>query len=314
MRRWDSEVDRYVQECGARGLRETTQLARARELERFGLWLKRRKPRPALDQVGSDEVIAYILARSRFRSKSLVCTVVSILRSMGDHLLKEGIWTKNPLRWMRGPKLDGRMKIPRRIGHEHMDRLWKAAEQVKPENRRSLYLAILAVVYATGLRRGEMERLNISDWNRDDGVLRIDGQKTGVERRVPVSAGVWKCMELYLPARHNVIEKLGRLDEQALFIGRSGRRLRGVEISRIAHCLAKHADVPMVSMHQFRHTCASDLLESGTSLPDVQKMLGHACVTSTLRYTQITDPERAAAMRMHPVNDFLRETTGREVA
>lgn len=314
MRRWDAEVDRYVQKCGARGLQETTLYVRARELERFGSWLKRRKPRPALDQVGSDEVIQYIRTRSRFRSKSVVCSVVSILRSMGDHLLQEGIWTKNPLRWIRGPKLDGRQRIPRRIGREQMDRLWKAAEGVRPEYRRRLYLAVLAVVYATGLRRGEMERLNMNDWNREDGVLRIDGRKTGMERRVPVSAGVWKCLESYLPARHNVLEKLGRVDECSLFINRSGGRLSGEEISRIAHCLAKYAGVPMVSMHQFRHTCASDLLENGTSLPDVQKMLGHACVASTLRYTQIADPERVEAMRMHPVNDFLREATRREVA
>jgi integrase/recombinase XerD len=64
--------------------------------------------------------------------------------------------------------------------------------------------------------------------------------------------------------------------------------------------------VPLVSLHQFRHTCASDLLESGVSLPEVQQLLGHATVVTTTRYLQIADPERAKAIKLHPLNDHLR--------
>jgi integrase/recombinase XerD len=67
--------------------------------------------------------------------------------------------------------------------------------------------------------------------------------------------------------------------------------------------------VPLVSLHQFRHTCASDLLESGVSLPEVQQMLGHATVVTTTRYLQIADPERARAIKKHPLNDYLIQPT-----
>jgi site-specific recombinase XerD len=314
MRRWDALVDRYVGECEARGLSASTLYVRARELERCGAWLKRRRPRPPLEEVSSDHLIGYIRARTAFRSKSTVCGVTSILRNMGEHLVQAGLWRQNPLRWIRGPKLDGRRHVPRRIGRDQMERMWKAADAVQPRERRSLLLAILAVVYGTGLRKGELERLNLSDWNREEGMLRIDGQKTGVERRVPVSAGVWKCVEAYLPLRHNLLEQFGRLAEPALFVNRSGQRLKGPRISDLAHRLARQAGVPMVSLHQFRHSCASDLLEGGASLPEVQKILGHACVTTTLRYTQITDPQRQAAMRRHPVNEFLSQPDGRAIA
>jgi integrase len=73
----------------------------------------------------------------------------------------------------------------------------------------------------------------------------------------------------------------------------------------LVHRLAKSADVPLVSLHQFRHTCASDLLENGVSLPEVQQLLGHATVVTTTRYLQIADPERARAMKQHPLNDYL---------
>jgi site-specific recombinase XerD len=72
------------------------------------------------------------------------------------------------------------------------------------------------------------------------------------------------------------------------------------------------ADVPLVSLHQFRHTCASDLLESGVSLPEVQQLLGHASVGTTTRYLQIADPARARAMQQHPLNDYLRAPEGEE--
>ena len=313
MRRWDALAGSYLKECEARGLRRSTVITRSRELERFGYWLKQRRPCPQLETVDSEHLIGYIRWRTVFRSKATVCGVTSILRSMGEHLVKEGMWLKNPLRWIRGPKLDGRRRLPRRIGREQMDRIWKAVEKVEPEEKRKLYLTMLAVVYGTGLRKGEMERLNITDWDREQGVLRIDGQKTGAERCVPLSAGVWKCIEAYLPQRHNILERFGCVGEQAMFVNRSGKRLSGASISRIAHNLARRAEVPMVSLHQFRHTCATDLLESGTSLPEVQKILGHACVTTTLRYTQITDPERLDAMRLHPVNEFLGGTERRAV-
>jgi integrase/recombinase XerD len=77
----------------------------------------------------------------------------------------------------------------------------------------------------------------------------------------------------------------------------------------MVHRLAKRAAVPLVSLHQFRHTCASDLLENGVSLPEVQQMLGHATVVTTTRYLQIADPERARAIKKHPLNDYLIQPT-----
>ena len=75
----------------------------------------------------------------------------------------------------------------------------------------------------------------------------------------------------------------------------------------LVHRLDREAQVPLVSLHQFRHTCASDLLEGGVSLPEVQRMLGHASVQTPCRYLQVADPERAKAMQRHPINDLLRQ-------
>lgn len=305
MRRWDGLVDGYVKECRARGLAQGTIQHRSRELERFGVWLKRLRPKRRLDDVDADLVVRYIQTRSVCHSRSTVCGIVSDLRGMGEYLTRQGIWRSSPLRWMKGPKIDSRARVPRRISGEHQMRMWAAASRRREGFARYQAVCLLAILYATGLRRSELERLDVEDWDRDNGILSIDGQKTGQGRRVPVGEGAWRCIEAYLPHRHNLLEKAGRVDEPALMVGRNGRRLRGASTSGLIHRLAQEAEIPRISLHMFRHSCASDLLERGANLPEVQRVLGHAVIESTVRYVQLTDPERAAAIAKHPINDLV---------
>jgi len=116
---------------------------------------------------------------------------------------------------------------------------------------------------------------------------------------------VQRCLETYLPERHNVLEAMGRLGEDALLITRRGERLRGQAISNGMHVIARRAQVPFKSLHQFRHSCASDLLSAGVHLAEVQRILGHASVATTVIYTHIADPERRAAISRHPINELL---------
>ncbi len=305
MKRWDGLLDGYLRLGESRGLSEGTMEKLRGELDRCGCWLKRRRPRPNLEQVDGQLLIKYIRTRSPFHAKSSVAGVVSTLRGFGEYLLQQGVWTQNPMRWVRGPRLDPRGKLPRRIGRDHLTRLWDAARVQRSGYQQQLATAVLALLYGTGLRRGELERLNVADWRREEGLLKIDGRKTGRERTVPVSEGMWRCVEAYLPARQNLLEKHGVGGQTALFLNRRGERLRAEQLGALVHRLADSAKVPLVTLHQFRHSCASDLLEQGVSLPEVQQMLGHASVTSTTRYLQVADPERVRAIGKHPLNDYL---------
>lgn len=305
MRRWDSMVDGYIKQCEFRGLSEATISGLRDELDRWGCWMKRQRPKPNLEEVDGQMLIEYIRRRTRFRAKSTVSGVTSKMRCMGEYLLQEGIWSKNPMRWIRGPRLDPRGRLPRRIGQEHLKKIWDATRRNRNGYQQHLSIAILSLLYGTGLRRGELERLNLDHWKREEGIIQIDGRKTGCERNVPVSEGIGRCLEAYLPLRHNLLEKRGVHREPALFLNRDGRRMRSEQLGLMVHRLAKTAGVPLVSLHQFRHTCASDLLESGVSLPEVQQFLGHASVVTTTRYLHIADVERARAIKKHPLNDYL---------
>ena len=71
------------------------------------------------------------------------------------------------------------------------------------------------------------------------------------------------------------------------------------------HAISRSAEVPLRSLHQFRHSCASDLLEAGVHLAEVQHILGHCGVSTTVRYVHIADPQRRAAIELHPINDWM---------
>ena len=71
-----------------------------------------------------------------------------------------------------------------------------------------LWITVLALLYGTGLRRGELERFNREHFDRDAGTLRVDGRKTGHERCVPLPEMVLRCLEAYLPLRNNQRRRL----------------------------------------------------------------------------------------------------------
>jgi len=305
MRRWDALAGAYIEEYRARGVGEAYVTHVERELERWGAWLKRRRPRPRLEELSADLHVRYLQDRTAFRAKATVYGVLSKMRGFGDYLVRQGIWADNPLKWLQGPKLTPYHRLPKRIDGQAMKALWSAAAAGRGVYQRHLGITILSLLYGTGLRRGELARLDVADWNRADGTLRIDGRKTGAERSVPVPRIVYHCIETYLPHRQNHLIARQRLEQPALFLSREGGRIKASTVSQRVRTIAKRAGVTLHSVHQFRHSCASDLLASGASLAEVQRILGHASVSTTVRYLHIADPERHAAVQRHPLNDWL---------
>lgn len=307
MRRWDRLVDRYIEEYyEAAGRSSGTIQNVRRELDRLGAWLKNRRPRPKLDDVDSFLLIRYLRSRTVCRSKSTLSAVMSKMRCFGGYLVHEGIWHSNPIRWMRGPKLYPNSRLPRRIKPQAMSELWETAATSRTGFHRTLWVTLLGVFYGTGARRGEIARLDLSHWDRESGFIMFDGRKTGRERRVPAPKLVWQCLESYLPQRQNHLESKGRTEETALFVNKHGFRLNANAISQGFKKLARRSGDESLTLHQLRHTCASDLLEDGARLVEVQRLLGHQSIGSTMRYLHIADPQLHEAVRVHPINEVLK--------
>lgn len=305
MRRWDRLVDSYLEEYRARGVSGASVGHTEARLSRWGTWLKRRRPRISIEQIDAALITRYLACCFTFRAKATVYTTLSTMRGFGDYLVRQGLWTINPLRWMKGPKVTPYSHLPKRIDRAHMEAMWREAASRPGAYSAHLWVTVLALLYGTGLRRGELERLDLDAFDRAEGTLRIDGRKTGRERCAPLPEMVLRCLETFLPARHNQLEEVGACGERALLVSRAGKRLSGCAISNGVHAIARRAQVPLHSLHQFRHTCASDLLEAGVHLAEVQRILGHSVISTTVRYVHIADPERRAAMLLHPLNDWL---------
>ncbi|MEK6238059.1 MAG: tyrosine-type recombinase/integrase [Planctomycetales bacterium] len=305
MKRFDGLLDRYLEQYEAQGWVPESVANTRRELSRWGQWLKEQRPRPKLEEIDADLITHYLRGRGRFKAKATVRGVMSALRGMGEWLVQREVWSANPLRWMKGPKLDPFSRSPRPIDEEAMEALWRSAAETRSVFARHQWLAVLSILYGTGFRRGEVARLKLDDWNATDGVLRCDGRKTNRERRSLVPEITASCLERYLPHRHNHLEKTKALGQDALFLNRKGEPLKPDAISRGVHRLAKRAEVPLTTLHQFRHTCATALLEAGARVPEVQQALGHQRLETTMRYLHLSDPMRREAIELHPINDCL---------
>ena len=305
MRRWDRLLDAYIEEYRARGVSAESVAMNTARLERWGRWLKQRRPRVAIERIEADSITRYIESCSSFRAKATVYGTLCTMRGFGDYLVRQGLWTTNPLRWMKGPKVTPYARLPKRIDRAHMEAMWREAACRGGDYSSHLWVTVLALLYGTGLRRGELQRLNVEAFDRTEGTLRIDGRKSGRERCMPLPPMVLRCLEAYLPRRHNQLERASLLGERALLVTRNGTRLTGDAVSSGIHAISRRAGVSIHSLHQFRHTCASDLLEAGVHLAQVQRILGHCGIATTVRYVHIADPQRRAAIGVHPLNDWL---------
>lgn len=305
MYHWENLVEKYLRDMKICGLSRNYIEGTEYELDKFGVWLRKRKPKPGIGDINAEHITGYMKSRTAFSSKSTVSGIVSKLRRWGEFLVKEGYWLKNPLRWMRGPKIDHRSHLPKTIGKADMEKIWTETASIKNEYRRSLCVLILALLYGTGIRRGELSALKVEDWDPEKGVLRVSGSKTGRERFLTLPEFTQECLQAYLLMRQNVLLGKGIQEEHKLLVSSTGKTIKGEKVARLLKPIAVRAGIKVFHLHAFRHTCASDLLSAGVGLAIVQRILGHASLSNTFLYTHISDPEKIKAMALHPVNKML---------
>jgi len=303
MKRWDSLKDRFMEVYESRGLAASTVQLMSREWDEWGCFLKNRRPRPKLEDVDAGMITEYIGRRCKFHAVATQQSVMSRMRTIGEHLVAENIWHVNFLRWMKAPKRDKRHRLPRRVDKSALAKILESAASSRYEYSRYVWPAVLGVFCGTAIRRGELSRLNVSNLDSENGLLLVDGNKSGRERRVPLPRLAWACLEAYLPRRQNILAARNIFQEEALFVTSKGTRMKPDGLSQGMHRIAARAGVK-ATLHQLRHTCASELIANGAKLPHVQKLLGHEAITSTMGYLHIAGPELALAMQRHPICDL----------
>lgn len=159
-------------------------------------------------------------------------------------------------------------------------------------------VAVLELLYATGIRVGELCGLDIDDVDRSRDVVRVIG-KGDKERSVPFGRPAGRAVDRWLTVRPELVVAGSG---PALFLGRRGGRVDPRTIRRMVHSrLADVDDAPDLGPHGLRHTAATHLLEGGADLRSVQELLGHASLATTQLYTHVSSERlRSAYAQAHP--------------
>jgi integrase/recombinase XerC len=172
-----------------------------------------------------------------------------------------------------------------------------AADDDSPTAVRDL--AVLEVLYASGIRVGELCGLDVDDVDRDRRVLRVLG-KGAKERMVPVGAPALRAVDRWLV--HGRPRLTGPGSGAALFLGARGGRVDPRTVRRSVHALLGHVPgAPDLGPHGLRHSAATHLLDGGADLRSVQELLGHATLATTQIYTHVSvDRLKATYDQAHP--------------
>lgn len=145
--------------------------------------------------------------------------------------------------------------------------------------------AMMELLYATGIRVGELVGIDIADIDFTQRTVRVTG-KGDKQRVVPFGAPAARALDQWLQAGRPVLA--GDRSGKALFLGRRGGRIDQRIVRQVVHGEARKAGVPDISPHALRHSAATHMLDGGADLREVQEMLGHASLRTTQRYTHVS--------------------------
>ncbi|WP_435744671.1 tyrosine recombinase XerC [Nocardioides sp. SYSU DS0663] len=160
-------------------------------------------------------------------------------------------------------------------------------------------VAMLELLYATGIRVGELVGLDVDDVDRDRDLVRVFG-KGRKERSVPFGRPAARALDDWVRRGRPGLAVDG--SGPALFLGVRGKRIDQRAVRTLVHRrIAEVPGAPDIGPHGLRHSAATHLLEGGADLRSVQELLGHASLATTQRYTHVTtDRLRRAYQQAHP--------------
>lgn len=230
--------------------------------------------------------------KQRDLSNSSAVRVFSAVRSFFRYLDREERVDGNPARAIRLPKTQ--RKLPEFLGIAQVDLVFQAAELKAHEGRTidARNLAILELLYSSGIRLAELRGLNRDDVDHERRQLKVLG-KGRKERIVPFGEHAARALRVYETKRDALLADVGSAaDTRALFVSAQGQRLGVRQIQVIVTSyLNEISDEATYGTHSLRHSFATHLLNAGADLRAVQELLGHASVTTTQIYTH-TSVER----------------------
>jgi integrase/recombinase XerD len=312
-------VERFLEMLSAeRGASVNTLDAYSRDLMSFASFVHRRDR--SLEQATTDDIRNFI---GRMVEEGLAASSrarrLSAIKQFYRFLLTDRIRSDDPAAMVGGPKREA--ALPKTLSIDEIDLLLQAARRRVDDSRNGQRLkalrlyCLLEILYATGMRVSELVALARSALVGDERTLMIKG-KGGRQRMVPLSAPAQEALVLYLGERDAVLG--GASDPHGLVAGAASPwlfpswgqqgHLTRQRLAQELKILAIQAGIEpsRVSPHVLRHAFASHMLERGADLRSVQKLLGHADISTTQVYTHVLEGRlRHIVHENHPLAESL---------
>jgi integrase/recombinase XerC len=277
------QIDRYLDSLKREGASAHTVIAYEGDLGQFLHYLSP----PEMAPPGVRAIDLLLLREWLAALYNAGLTAVSIrrklaaLRGLFRFLQREGLVEVNVAKLVRTPKAP--IKLPEVMTAEQANNLVDDVGSDKldrPHPARDR--AIFELLYGCGVRVSELAGLDLDDIDRAEGWIRVRG-KGRKERQVPLPGQAAEALERY------VSERAATREQPAVFLNHNGVRLttRGIRGIVKLYATALSGD-PSLHPHSFRHAYATHLLADGADLRAIQELLGHARLSTTQKYTQVS--------------------------
>ncbi|HXV19877.1 MAG TPA: tyrosine recombinase XerC [Desulfuromonadales bacterium] len=264
-----------------RNVSEHTRRAYRQDLEAFRLFLREELKWPEqgmLERIDNLVLRRYLAALHKQNKKSTIGRKLAALRTFFRFLVREGVLRLNPGELVATPK-QGKY-LPRTLTVDESFALMEQGGGAGLLSGRDR--AIVETLYSCGLRVSELTGLNVGSVDLREGLVRVLG-KGRKERIVPIGRKAREALGEYLAARGNPA------DEEPLFLNQRGGRLTSRSVERnLKVQLLKAGILKDATPHALRHSFATHLLDGGADLRAIQELLGHASLSTTQKYTQVS--------------------------
>lgn len=215
-------------------------------------------------------------------AKSTIARKSASLRSFLKFSYKRGLIDQNPAHLLMSPKKEHR--LPKTVRPEALGLMMETIETESVSGKRDL--AILELLYSTGMRLSELVGLNTSHLDLNRKQVKVLG-KGARERIIPFGNPASAALRSYLTERPQLTgSKTSQDDQNALFLTDSGKRVYPRLIQRkVAHYLSRVCEMSQKSPHVLRHSFATHLLDRGAGIRVIKELLGHTDLNATQIYT-----------------------------
>ena len=309
MIKFSNAISNFLLHCKfEKGLSENTLKFYAIDLKQFQKYLIQINHSSILAEIDKEVLRNYFQLISNFKSKTIKRKLAS-LKVLFNFLEFEDVISINPFRKLR-IKLKEPKMLPKAMNIQEIKKIFRSV--YTPQRKLGISvqnglrdIAIIELLFATGLRVSELVNLNVNDIDLPAGTIKVKG-KGNKERLLHICH---KEAILALRNYQNCIRNEAKIQTDYFFINRLGYRLSTQSVRGLVKKYKTNAGIDKrITPHMFRHTFATLLLENDVDIKYIQTFLGHSSILTTQIYTQVNRAkQRSILIYKHPRRGFTME-------